>query len=117
MNSIINNVVNNQSLSNLITINIVFILVYFSNCLLNLFINHFNYRSKISYFNMINFKIKNRLVNLDYQTLRANKMNDIIEINDHIFTISGFYSVTINKIFADVFNCMISMILLSITSV
>lgn len=116
MNNLIDHVINNKVASNLISINLIFLILFIVNNLLNLFVSHFAYINKISYFNLINFKIMNILSKCNKQIFLKNNFNDLININDHIMTIAEFYTQSINKIICDTLTLIVTLILLSITN-
>lgn len=113
----LNNVINNYQLTNLLSIIIIFLLINICKFIGDKFLQLFSFHRTYKHYIFLNKTILQQLQLKYLNFYQKIDLNNIRNIDEHIYNISNFYNTTFNRFISDVIFFAITLIILFVINV
>ena len=112
--AIIDKSLNNESITNLLTLSIIYIIAIILNKISDHFLNLFMSDDVIKKYNYMLNDVYKKIPNKKFDFYDKIDNNYLINLQDIIYDLATFYSMNLNKIIADILSIVVGIIILSI---
>ena len=112
--AIIDKSLNNESITNLLTLSIIYIIAIILNKISEYFLNLFMSDDVLKKYNYMLNNVYKKIPNKKFDFYDKIDNNYLINLQDIIYDLASFYSMNLNKIVADILSIIIGTIVLSI---
>jgi len=112
LQTIICKVINNQNLSILFSIVTIYLISFMVNIIGEWFINLYTLNKSIKFYKFLNYYVMKLLQNKKDSFYIKTDYNFLLQKNEHIFTLSTFYTTTLNNFISDILIIFFSSIII-----